>query len=96
MSCFLESILLAAVKPAKSVWDTAQADVTSKSSTYDTAKSEYDSKNADLKGFKNSKYGNMDITNKVVEEILTIPLHSFMKEEYIQRVINGITSFFRK
>ena len=46
--------------------------------------------------FKNSKYGNMDITNKVVEEILTIPLHSFMKEEYIQRVINGITSFFRK
>jgi len=46
--------------------------------------------------FKNSKYGNMDITNKVVEEVLTIPLHSFMKEEYIQRVINGITSFFRK
>ena len=46
--------------------------------------------------FKNSKYGNMDITNKVVEEVLTLPLHSFMKEEYIQRVINGITSFFRK
>ncbi len=46
--------------------------------------------------FKNSKCGNMDITNKVVEEVLTIPLHSFMKEEYIQRVINGITSFFRK
>ena len=46
--------------------------------------------------FKNSKRGNMDITNKVVEEVLTIPLHSFMKEEYIQRVINGITSFFRK
>jgi dTDP-4-amino-4,6-dideoxygalactose transaminase len=46
--------------------------------------------------FKNSKCGNMDITNKVVEEVLTIPLHSFMKEEFIQRVINGITSFFRK
>ena len=46
--------------------------------------------------FKNSKYGNMDITNKVVEEVLTIPLHSFMKEKSIQRVINGITSFFRK
>jgi dTDP-4-amino-4,6-dideoxygalactose transaminase len=46
--------------------------------------------------FKNSKCGNMDITNKVVDEILTIPLHSFMKEEFVQRVINGITSFFRK
>jgi dTDP-4-amino-4,6-dideoxygalactose transaminase len=46
--------------------------------------------------FKNSKCGNMDITNKVVDEVLTIPLHSFMKEEFVQRVINGITSFFRK
>ena len=46
--------------------------------------------------FKNSKCGNMDITNKVVDEVLTLPLHSFMKEEFVQRVINGITSFFRK
>ena len=45
--------------------------------------------------FKNSKCGNMDITNKVVNEVLTIPLHSFMKEEHIQCIINGITSFFR-
>ena len=46
--------------------------------------------------FKNSKCGNMDITNKVVDEVLTLPLHSFMKEEFVQRVINGITIFFRK
>ena len=46
--------------------------------------------------FKNSKFGNMDITNKVVDEVLTLPLHSFMKEEFVQRVINGITIFFRK
>ena len=46
--------------------------------------------------FKNSKCGNMNITNKVVDEVLTLPLHSFMKEEFVQRVINGITSFFRK
>ena len=46
--------------------------------------------------FKNSKCGNMNITNKVVDEVLTLPLHSFMKEEFVQRVINGITIFFRK
>ena len=45
--------------------------------------------------FKNSKCGNMDITNKVVDEVLTIPLHSFMTEEFVQRIINGITIFFR-
>ena len=46
--------------------------------------------------FKNSKFGNMDITDKVVDQVLTLPLHSFMKEEFVKRVINGITSFFRK
>ena len=45
--------------------------------------------------FKNSKFGNMDITNKVVDEVLTLPLHSFMKEEFVKRVINEITNFFR-
>jgi dTDP-4-amino-4,6-dideoxygalactose transaminase len=48
------------------------------------------------KYFKNSKFGNMDITNKVVNEVLTLPLHSFMKEEYVQRVIKAIVDFFRK
>ena len=45
--------------------------------------------------FKNSKFGNMDITNNVVDEVLTLPLHSFMKEEFVKRVIDGITNFFR-
>mgnify|MGYP003719846845 CR=1 FL=1 len=49
---------------------------------------------------ENLAYTNVSLTNletnKVVEEVLTIPLHSFMKEKSIQRVINGITSFFRK
>ena len=44
--------------------------------------------------FKNSKFGNMDVTNKVVEQVLTLPLHSFMKEEHVQRVINTIVEFF--
>ena len=46
--------------------------------------------------FKNSKCGNMDITNKVVQEVLTLPLHSLMEEESICRVINGVRDFFRK
>jgi dTDP-4-amino-4,6-dideoxygalactose transaminase len=37
----------------------------------------------------------MDITDKVVDQVLTLPLHSFMKEEFVKRVINGITNFFR-
>ena len=37
----------------------------------------------------------MDITNNVVDEVLTLPLHSFMKEEFVKRVINEITNFFR-
>ena len=44
--------------------------------------------------FKNSRHGDMSITNKVVKEVLTLPLHSNMKKEYVQRVINGITNFF--
>lgn len=46
--------------------------------------------------FKNCKFGNMEITNKVVNEVLTLPLHSFMKEEHIQRVVKAIVDFFRK
>ena len=38
----------------------------------------------------------MDITNKVVQEVLTLPLHSLMEEESICRVINGVRDFFRK
>ena len=46
--------------------------------------------------FKNSKCGNMDITNKVVQEVLTLPLHSLMEEEFVSRVINGVKDFFKK
>ena len=31
---------------------------------------------------------------RVVQEVLTIPLHSFMKEEFIQRVIDEIKTYF--
>jgi len=48
------------------------------------------------KFFLKSKHGDMTITEKVVNEILTLPLHTHMKKEYVNRVINGVTSFFKK
>ena len=44
--------------------------------------------------FQSRKHGDMTVTNKIVDEILTLPLHSNMKPEFVQRVIDGITSFF--
>lgn len=45
--------------------------------------------------FKNSRHGDLTITEKIVKEVLTLPLHSNMKEEFVKRVINGVTSFFK-
>ena len=46
--------------------------------------------------FADSRTGDLSTTDKIAEEILTIPLHSNMKEETVTRIINGISSFFRK
>jgi len=32
---------------------------------------------------------------KIADEILTLPLHSNMKQEFIQRIIDGVTSFYK-
>jgi len=45
--------------------------------------------------FSNSRFGDMTVTEKVVNEVLTLPLHSNMKKEFVERVINGVTSFFK-
>lgn len=46
------------------------------------------------KFFTNSRRGDMTITDKVTQEVLTLPLHSNMKTEFVQRVIDGVLSFF--
>ena len=46
--------------------------------------------------FSNCKRNDLSITEKIEEEILTIPLHANMKIEYIERVIEGVSSFFKK
>lgn len=46
--------------------------------------------------FSNARKDDLSITNKISEEILTLPLHSNMKSEYVQRIIEGVQSFFKK
>lgn len=43
--------------------------------------------------FSSSRAGDMSVTEKVCREVVTLPLHSRMKPEYVERVIEGVTSF---
>lgn len=47
------------------------------------------------KYFANERFGAMTVTEKVVEEVLTLPLHTNMESTHVQRVIDGVTSFFK-
>ena len=44
--------------------------------------------------FKDSRRGKMDVTDRIVEEVVTLPLHSNMRPEWIERVVEAVTSFF--
>lgn len=44
--------------------------------------------------FAGARRGDMSVTERVVEEVLTLPLHSNMKPEFAERVIEGVTGFF--
>ncbi len=46
--------------------------------------------------YKNSRHGDMSVTERVVNEVLTLPLHSNMKQQYVERVIDGVCEFFTK
>lgn len=46
--------------------------------------------------FSNEKIGDMTITEKIVKQVLTIPLHSNMHSDDVKRVIDGVISFFNK
>ena len=45
--------------------------------------------------FERARRTDMTVTDRVVTEVLTIPLHSNMREDFVERVIEGIASFFR-
>lgn len=44
--------------------------------------------------FINARHGDMSVTEEVVKEVLSLPLHSNMKPDFVKRVIQGVTSFF--
>jgi len=43
--------------------------------------------------FANCRCGDMMVTDRVVEEVLTLPLHSDMRPEFVERVIEGVREF---
>ena len=46
--------------------------------------------------FREARRGDMSVTDRVASEILTLPLHSHMREDFVERVIEGVTSFFAR
>jgi dTDP-4-amino-4,6-dideoxygalactose transaminase len=44
--------------------------------------------------FAASRHSPMPVTERVVDEVLTLPLHSLMLEEHVERIIDGVRSFF--
>ena len=44
--------------------------------------------------FADARRGPMTVTDRAVAEVLTLPLHSLMAERAIERVIDGVCSFF--
>jgi len=45
--------------------------------------------------FKDARRGDMKVTDRVVEQVVTLPLHSCMREDFVERVIDGVRLFFR-
>lgn len=44
--------------------------------------------------FADAPRGDLSVTDKVVDEVLTLPLHSNMRSEFVERVIDGVTDLF--
>ena len=44
--------------------------------------------------FADAPHGDLSVTDNVVREVLTLPLHSNMRPEFVERVIEGVTSYF--
>jgi dTDP-4-amino-4,6-dideoxygalactose transaminase len=44
--------------------------------------------------FESARCGDLSVTRKVVDEVLTLPLHSNMAPASVERVVDAITDFF--
>lgn len=45
--------------------------------------------------FANARRGDMSVTDTVTQQVLTLPLHSNMHPAFVERVVDGVTSFFK-
>ena len=45
--------------------------------------------------FADARRGDMAVTERIVREVVTLPLHSNMRPDFVQRVIDGVTGFFQ-
>jgi dTDP-4-amino-4,6-dideoxygalactose transaminase len=46
--------------------------------------------------YRNSRTGDMSVTERICSEVLTLPLHSNMNPQWVERVIEGVTGFFNQ
>jgi len=44
--------------------------------------------------FSDARCGDLTVTDKVVNEVLTLPLHSNMKPDHVERIVAAVTEFF--
>ncbi len=44
--------------------------------------------------FASARRSPMPVTERAVDEVVTLPLHSLMREAFVERVIDGVRSFF--
>ena len=45
--------------------------------------------------YRSSRRGDLSVTEATAERVLTLPLHSYMSEEDLSRVVTGVRSFYR-
>jgi dTDP-4-amino-4,6-dideoxygalactose transaminase len=45
--------------------------------------------------FASTRRSDMSVTERVTDEVLTLPFHSNMKEEHVERVLGAVREFFR-
>lgn len=44
--------------------------------------------------FASCKKGDLSVTDRAVQEVVTLPLHSNMRPDFVERVVKGVQSFF--
>ena len=49
----------------------------------------------DFSFYAGSRRGDLSVTEQVTRQVLTLPLHPYMSTEVLDRVIEGVVSFFR-